>query len=64
MDPVVNEFVNRISTRDPEGAAGWALSIVDPKTKEKAVSKAVSAWSRIDPEKAKAWQQANLPQIK
>ena len=64
MDPVVNEFVNRISTRDPEGAAGWALSIVDPKTKEQAVNKAIAAWNRMDPEKAKTWQQNNLPRIK
>ena len=61
MDPVVNEFVNRICTRDPEGAAGWALSITDPTIKQKAVNKAIGAWTRIDPEKAKAWKTANIP---
>jgi ferric-dicitrate binding protein FerR (iron transport regulator) len=60
----VKEFVNRISTRDPEGAAGWAMSIVDPDTKEQAVKKALSAWERVDPEKAKIWQKTNAPEIK
>ena len=63
MDPVVNEFVNRISTRDPEGAAGWALSITDPKTRKKAVQKVMSAWERTNPEQAKAWQQNNFPEL-
>jgi hypothetical protein len=60
MDPVVSEFVNRISTRDPEGAAGWANSIVDPATKEQALNKALNAWNRVDPESAKNWQNANM----
>jgi hypothetical protein len=64
MDPIVNEFVNRISTRDPEGAAGWAMSIIDPQVKQKAVQKAVSAWVRMDPEKATNWKQANFPDLK
>ena len=39
LDPVVGEFVNRICGRDPEGAAGWALSIVDPKSRRKQLIK-------------------------
>ena len=35
MDPVVSEFVNRISTRDPEGAAGWAIQLWILKQKKK-----------------------------
>jgi hypothetical protein len=64
MDPVVNEFVNRISTRDPEGAVGWANSIMDPEIKEKALNKALHAWNRIDPESAKNWQNANIQEQK
>ena len=59
MDPVVNEFVSRISTRDPEGAAGWALSILDPEIKENALNKAMNAWNRVDPEAANVWKKAN-----
>ena len=40
------------------------MSIVDPGTKEKAVKKALAAWERVDPEKAKLWQQTNAPEIK
>ena len=64
MDPVVSEFVNRISTRDPEGATGWANSIVDPETKQKALNKALNAWNRIDPESAKNWQKVNMQESK
>jgi hypothetical protein len=59
LDPVVGEFVTRISARDPEGAVGWAQSILDPSAKNKAMQKALSAWDRSDPKKATAWRQAN-----
>ena len=59
LDPVVGEFVNRICGRDPEGAAGWALSIVDPKSREKAIDQVMQTWSRVDPSASKAWLQQN-----
>ena len=59
LDPVVSEFVNRISIRDPEGAVGWASSIVDQTQKEKALEKALRAWDRKDPDQANAWRTQN-----
>ena len=59
LDPVVEEFVDRISSRDPEGAVGWAASIINQEQKEKALQKALRAWDRKNPEQAKAWRLAN-----
>ena len=59
LDPVVGEFVNRISGRDPEGAAGWALSIMDPEARQKAINKVMNTWSKVDPARSKAWLQEN-----
>jgi hypothetical protein len=59
LDPVVGEFVNRISSRDPEGAVGWANSIINVEQKEKVLSKALRAWDRKNPEQAKAWRRQN-----
>jgi hypothetical protein len=58
----VGEFVNRISSRDPEGAVGWANSIINEEQKEKVLGKALQAWDRKSPEQAKAWRiQNNVP---
>ena len=59
LDPVVGEFVTRISARDPEGAVGWAQSILDPSAKDKAIKKALSAWDRTDPKTASEWRRTN-----
>jgi hypothetical protein len=59
LDPVVGEFVNRISSRDPEGAVGWASSILDKEQKQNAIWQALRAWDRKDPEQANAWRIQN-----
>ena len=59
MDSAVGEFVNRISARDPEGAMGWAMTIQNPNEKTKALNRALVAWEKIDPVKARSWKQAN-----
>ena len=59
LDPVVGEFVNRISARDPEGAAGWALSIVEPESRKSALDKVMKNWKKIDPTRADAWMIEN-----
>ena len=59
LDPVVGEFVNRIAGRDPEGAVGWAQSIIDPENKRKALKKALQSWERVSPEDAKRWKSQN-----
>ena len=56
---MVEEFVDRISSRDPEGALGWATSIINQEQKEKALNKALRAWDRKNPEQAKAWRLVN-----
>jgi hypothetical protein len=59
MDPAIGEFVNKISARDPEGAIQWAETIQDQETKSRALQKALGAWDKIDPARAKSWRQAN-----
>jgi hypothetical protein len=59
MDPVVGEFVSRISGRDPEGAAGWALSITEPDARKRAIKKVLQSWGKMDPEGSRAWLQQN-----
>ena len=59
LDPVVGEFVSRIAARDPEGAVGWASSILDTKLKEKALGQALRNWDRKNPDQAKAWRVQN-----
>ena len=56
---MVGEFVNRISIKDPEGAVGWASSIVNKEQREKALSKALRALGRKNPEGLRAWQEKN-----
>ena len=62
LDPVVGEFVNRISIRDPEGAVGWASSIVDQTQKKKHLRKHYESMGRKDPDQAKAnaWRAKQL----
>lgn len=59
MDPAIGEFVNRISARNPEGAIEWAETIQDQGTKRRALQKALGAWDKIDPAKAKSWRESN-----
>ena len=59
MDSAVGEFGSKISARDPEGAIGWAMTIENPNEKSKALTRALGAWEKIDPAKAKSWKQAN-----
>ena len=61
---MVSEFVNRISSRDPEGAVGWAESILGETEKERALSRALKAWDLKDPAKANEWRIANSRQDK
>ncbi len=64
MDPVVGAFVTRISGRDPEGAVGWAMSIIDQERKSTALRQALTAWRRVDEEAAERWSNANAPHLK
>lgn len=64
MDPVVGAFVTRISGRDPEGAVGWAMSIMDEGRKSTALGEALTAWRRVDKEAADRWSNANAPHLK
>ena len=59
MDPAVGEFVNMISARDPEGAMGWALTIQNQESKNRALRKAYGAWEKVAPQRARNWKQAN-----
>ncbi|MFP6900542.1 MAG: hypothetical protein VCA36_06340 [Opitutales bacterium] len=62
-DPVVQTFVNRVTSRDPENAAKWANVIMDEQRRDASVRQVLRTWNRLNPSAAEAWRQANAPHI-
>ena len=54
----MSAFAQRISARDPEGAATWAITIGDEKTRTSAVENVARGWLKKDANAARKWIQA------
>lgn len=54
-DQAVAAFVSTASRSEPEGSMEWAASIQDPRIKQQAMMRTMSAWASQDRSRAAAW---------
>jgi hypothetical protein len=62
-DPVVQTFVNRMTSRNPGRAATVANEIFDANQRTAAVRQVHKTWNRLNASAAEAWRVANAPHI-
>ena len=54
MDPAMQSLAQAMIPRDPAAAVSWANNIVDPKARERTLSRAAFQWMQVAPAQARA----------
>jgi len=54
MDPAMQSLAQAMIPRDPAAAVSWANNIVDPKARERTLSRAAFQWMQVAPDQARA----------
>ena len=61
-DEAVGAYTYSLLRKDPTAAAAWAVTISDPKIRDKSLNGVATFWLNKDPAAASAWiQNSNLP---
>jgi len=61
-DEALGAYTYSLARKDPNTAAAWAVTISDPKIRDKSLNGIATLWLHKDPAAASAWiQNSNLP---